>query len=184
MQKKRRLEAQGFSVTIEEAKPTDNPLLTIGDQVFRQRHKGQRLPAFALRDVTGQWVRSQDLVGKRVHLNFWSTTCAPCMQEFTDLNALQQKYQTQGWVFLAFAPEQEKLVKRVLAQHPLGYTVMAGAKDYYQQLGIDGYPKNFFVDWDGTIVEVTDGTVSIRDATGKLTPDNVRFYDRIMAAMQ
>nr|WP_246455759.1 TlpA disulfide reductase family protein [Hymenobacter citatus] len=142
------------------------------------------MPAFALRDVTGQWVRSQDLVGKRVHLNFWSTTCAPCMQEFTDLNALQQKYQTQGWVFLAFAPEQEKLVKRVLAQHPLGYTVMAGAKDYYQQLGIDGYPKNFFVDWDGTIVEVTDGTVSIRDATGKLTPDNVRFYDRIMAAMQ
>lgn len=182
---KLRLEAKGFQVDVKRKESNENPLLTMGDQAFRQRHKGQPLPPFTLRDVNGKRISSESLKGKRVHINFWSTTCAPCIQEFPELNELKRKYTDNGWIFLAFAPEESKKVKSVIAKNSLNYTVIPDAKVYYELLGIGGYPKNFFIGSTGAIVEVTDGTKFIQDPkTGGMKPDNFRFYDQIMSTIK
>lgn len=184
IKKKQRLEAKGFTVVIQQAEDK-NPLLTMGDQAFRKKHIGTILPAFKLKDINGNTVSSEDLKGKFVHINFWSTTCVPCIKEFPELVKLKQKYEEKDWAFIALAPESEKLVNSVLAKHPLDYIIIPEAKAYYELLDIGGYPKNFFIDKSGKIIEVTDGTKFVQNpVTKELVPDNFRFYDMIMAEIK
>ena len=185
IRRKQRLEAKGFEVIIQPHVSEENPLLTKGDQAFRQQYIGKPLPAFTLEDLDGHLIDSQELKGKYVHINFWSTTCVPCIQEFPELNALKKKYGDGQWVFLALAPESAEKVKSVVRRRPLNYRVIPNAQAYYDQLGIGGYPKNFFVDKTGIIIQVTDGSNMIQDPqTKEVRPDNYRYYDQIISRMR
>ncbi|MEO1652779.1 MAG: TlpA disulfide reductase family protein, partial [Bacteroidota bacterium] len=158
----------------------------VGNEAFIKRHTNQTLPDFELVDMEGNKISSEDLKGKRVHINFWSTTCKPCIQEFPELNQLKEKYEKEGFVFLAFAPEPKTKVSKVLSRFPLDYQVIPEAKAYYEQLGIDGYPKNFFIDKAGKIIKVTDGTHfkgEMKDGQLIMIPDNFKIYDKIVQEM-
>jgi peroxiredoxin len=48
----------------------------------------RKMPAFALKDMTGQEVTSASLAGKVVVLNFWTKTCGPCLQEMPEIAEL------------------------------------------------------------------------------------------------
>jgi peroxiredoxin len=48
----------------------------------------------------GSKVSSADYTGKVVVLNFWYASCPPCRLEAKDLEKLNQKYSTEGVVFL------------------------------------------------------------------------------------
>ena len=180
IKRKQKLEAKGFLVKIKPKSGQKNSLVAMVDPVFLKRHRGKQLPDFQLTDINGNTVSSKNLLGKYVHINFWSVTCAPCIAEFPELNELKEKFQDKDWVFLAFAPEDQQKVQTILSKHPLNYTVIPGAKQYYDLLGIDGYPKNFFVDKTGTITQITNGTIFKKTLTGKMVPDNYRFYKQIM----
>ena len=184
IKKKQSLESKGFDVVISD-NSDENPLVTNGDQEFRKRHLDKLLPTFKLKDIKGQVIDSEQLKGKFVHINFWSVTCKPCIEEFPELDKLKEKYQSKDFIFISFAPESIDKVQNILAKHPLTYVVIPNAKQYYDELGIDGYPKNFFIDKQGIIREVTDGTIYLKDRnTGKQGPDNYRFYDQIMGKMK
>src|SRR4051812_23139237 len=60
----------------------------------------ERLPDFDLVSIDGTEVRSQDLQGKIVLLNFWSSTCGPCIREFPALEAMHRSYQGRGLVVI------------------------------------------------------------------------------------
>jgi peroxiredoxin len=56
---------------------------------------------FVLLDGTN--LRTADLRGKVVLVNFWATSCTTCVAEMPDLVATHQKYQAQGFETLAVA---------------------------------------------------------------------------------
>src|SRR5262249_30739919 len=58
---------------------------------------GLRVENFALYDLRlARWELKREANGKLVLLDFWKTTCAPCLQEITTLNVLTSKYRAQG----------------------------------------------------------------------------------------
>ncbi len=59
-----------------------------------ERRGGKRpgFPAFDLIDIDGRPVRSADLAGKIIVVNFWATWCGPCEQEFPALVELQTRH--------------------------------------------------------------------------------------------
>ncbi len=51
---------------------------------------GQAIPSVEFKIIDGQRIHSADLQGKPVLINFWSTSCTPCIKEMPALEALHQ----------------------------------------------------------------------------------------------
>ena len=130
-------------------------------------YKGRPLPELKLTLMTGEEVNTSDLKGKVVMINFWSTTCKPCIAEMPQLNQLQADYKDKV-VFLAPLPENLATTKRLLAKHPFTFAIAPNAQATFDQLGIEGYPTNFFVNREGIIEKVAEGTPYQKDPEGNI----------------
>ena len=53
---------------------------------------GKPAPDFTLKDINGETVSLVDFRGKVVLLDFWATTCGPCIAELPNLRALYKKH--------------------------------------------------------------------------------------------
>lgn len=62
---------------------------------------GPSAPDFSLPTLDGKKVRLSDYKGKVVLIDFWSTTCDPCMVEMPHLVELYKKNKDKGLVVLA-----------------------------------------------------------------------------------
>ena len=51
---------------------------------------GQAIPLVEFKIIDGQRIHAADLRGKPVLINFWSTSCTPCIEEMPALEALHQ----------------------------------------------------------------------------------------------
>lgn len=82
---------------------------------------GAPLAAFDLKTLDGQTLRSKDLEGKVVLLNFWATWCGPCKEEMPSLARLQTQ----------FDPIQVRVVTVTADMYP------QGIKQFLDHLGIN-----------------------------------------------
>jgi thiol-disulfide isomerase/thioredoxin len=68
---------------------------------------GNQLINFALRDLNGDpWEWKRNRRGKLVLIDFWSTTCVPCIHTVPHLRILQEKYGWAGLEVVAIANEK------------------------------------------------------------------------------
>ena len=84
---------------------------------FTEKYQGQSLPNLKFELMDGEVIQTDELKDKIVMINFWSTTCVPCIKEIPGLNKLQEKYKDQV-VFLAPLPENKTDATKLLAKHP------------------------------------------------------------------
>ena len=118
-------------------------------------------PDFTLNDLHGNKVTLSSYRGKVVILNFWSTTCGPCVAEIPSLVALQREFKGQGLVVLGIALDPDKKeVQESVAKLGIEYTnLMDSNKDvYFDSYGLFGQPNSIIVDRSGmTRVKVIGG---------------------------
>ncbi|QIP13851.1 TlpA family protein disulfide reductase [Spirosoma aureum] len=74
-------------------------------------------PDFRLTDLHGNRLSLRALRGKLVVLNFWFTSCAPCIQEKPELNKLKRAYHPNDVVFLALTFNNGDQVRTFLKTH-------------------------------------------------------------------
>ena len=83
---------------------------------------------FALQSTEGKTVHLSDYLGKDVVLiDFWSTTCAPCMVEMPHLVDLYKQHKDKGFVVLAISldgPESLADVNRVVHDKEMIFPVL------------------------------------------------------------
>lgn len=89
---------------------------------------GVAAPDFTLKSVDGQTVHLSDYLGKQVVLiDFWSTTCDPCMAEMPHLVELYKKNKDKGFVVLAVSldgPESLAQVSSVVHDKGMVFPVL------------------------------------------------------------
>jgi peroxiredoxin len=123
----------------------------------------QTAPDFRLTDSTGKQWHLYELRGKIVVLNFWFTSCAPCIQEMPELNKLVEDFKNQKVVFLGLSFNSQTLVDKFLKNRKFEYTILANSKDVDNQYKVNSWPTSMVIDKNGTIKFVTNSSPKIRE---------------------
>lgn len=106
--------------------------------------------------VDGRKVSLAELKGKVVLIDFWSTTCAPCVRMLPDLKELYAKHKAEGFEVIGISLDSDKdVLTRFIEKHKIpwpDYFDAAGsdsplAKTY----GITGIPVLWLVDRNGLL---------------------------------
>ena len=155
--------------------PADSPT-TPGDS-----DKTQKFPAFEGKDLNGNTVKSDDLFSKNAVtvVNFWFTTCNPCVEELADLEALNKQLAKKGGAVVginSFTLDGDKTAisdaKNILAKKGVTYkNIWFDSKSKAGEFtsGLYSYPTTYVVDKNGNIVgEPIVGAITSEKQSEKL----------------
>jgi peroxiredoxin len=112
---------------------------------------GNKFPNLKLELLNGNTISTKDLLGKTVVINWWSTTCSPCIAEIPGLNTLVDTYKNNpNIVFLAIAHSTKDRVERFLNKYEFNYQQALFSKEAIT-LFEARYPRHLIVDSLGII---------------------------------
>ncbi len=128
------------------------------EQVSNSERIGEKAPEFSLIDMNGNVISSESTRGKIVVLNFWFTTCKPCIEELPQLNNIYDKYKdNKDIIFASITFNEKPTVKKFLRKHPIKYPVVTDERTTISTFNISGYPTNLLIGKDGKIADYLMG---------------------------
>lgn len=126
-------------------------------------------PDFEIPDINGGKLRLSDYRGKTVILNFWTKSCAPCLDEMPDLSKLASMITEEGHddiVFLTVSQDEsaediQNTLQAVLGQMPnFPVGVDPEGAVIADRFGTKLFPETWFIDPEGVIRARIDGARS------------------------
>ena len=131
---------------------------------------GKSAPAFALTGVDGEPVTLDDLRGRPVVINFWSTWCIPCKQEHPVLLDGAKLYPEVTFLGVVYQDEKAP-IQRYLKRYGQGYDhLMDPGSRVAMAYGVGGVPETFFIDAQGVVTYKTAGVVTENTLAEQLEP--------------
>lgn len=149
----------GMSMPADSSDSSDNSTETSSDD-----SNAQKFPDFEGKDLDGNEVKSSELfAGNAVTVvNFWFTTCGPCVGELSELDALNKELEGKGGALIGVnsftldGNENEITeAKDVLAKNGAAYQNVYFASDSEAgkfTMNIYAYPTTYVVDRNGNLV--------------------------------
>ena len=117
---------------------------------------GKEAPHFELTTLAGEQVTPGDYKGKVLLLDFWATSCPPCIAELPNLKALYEKHKDEGFEILGLSADEDedKLAAFVAAEGMSWKQVYLGERlrefaSLYKFHGM--VPSMFLVDRQGVL---------------------------------
>ncbi len=96
------------------------------------------------------------LEGNVVVLEFWATSCGPCVRAFPHINALVERFKDRPVQFISITRDQEPIVADFLKRYLLrGWIALDKDKAMFESYQVGGIPHTVVVDRSGTVVQVT-----------------------------
>lgn len=140
-----------MSVPAENGRPIEKSDLT-------------KFPAFDGKDLAGNEVKSSTLFGENTVtvVNFWFTTCSPCVGELAELEALNKQLAEKGGAVVginsftldgdktAIAEAKDILAKKGVSYKNIWFDSKSEAGEFTS--GLYSYPTTYVVDKNGNIV--------------------------------
>lgn len=113
---------------------------------------GKKAPDFKLPDIEENEVTLSQFAGKVVVLNFWQTTCLPCIEEMPDLVAIYDEYQAKGLVVIGLAVKDNPAeVQNKAEVMRVRYPVLMDNMAVRMLYGIESVPHTFVIDKKGIV---------------------------------
>ncbi len=129
--------------------PLDNPL-----------QKGKKFPDLTVEQLNGEKLSFSDLAGKIVVINWWATTCGPCIAEMPGFNKLVEQYkENPNVVFIAIAQDKKERVTGFLEKNKFNYIQTLANNDAIKLFGT-AMPVNVVINSAGRICHHSRGGYS------------------------
>ncbi len=116
--------------------------------------EGRPAPMFTMDDLGGNRFELSALAGKKVVLNFWSTWCLPCRQEYPLLQTAAPAWPDVQFLGVIYQDTPDKIRGHLdRSPIPATYPNLIDLKGHVAlDYGVAGVPETFFIDERGQIV--------------------------------
>ena len=124
-------------------------------------------PEFTLNDMNGLPVALSDYRGKILFLNFWQTTCPPCVEELPDYMAfIEDQPEDVTWLTVNVEEEAQTIREFFAANDFLGIPVVLDPDSTARYAyGVFAFPVSFVIDGEGLVRYVKIGQMSYDEMT-------------------
>ena len=109
---------------------------------------GNIFPSIEVPTKNGNWTNAG--LNKIIVINWWATSCLPCIEEIPGLNELVKKYENDNIEFIAIVWDKENH-SEFIKKHNFIFKQCFGDKNTTELLG-ETFPRNLIIDNKGTIV--------------------------------
>ena len=130
------------------------------------------LPAITLIDIKGNKIALQNLRGKVLVVNFWSTSCAPCLKEMPLWAQTRQEFGPRGLEVIAVAMQMDapnyviEFAQSRQLPFPVALDITGEASRAFG--GVQAIPTSFLISRDGHIARKFIGMPSRADLQSAL----------------
>jgi peroxiredoxin len=128
---------------------------------------GSQAPAFELplADGSGETLSLADLEGRVVVLDFWSTTCPPCLREMEDLKVLWRRLKPRGVtvVGLSTGGETPAQIARFGKDRSVDYPLVVDRGAVAAAYQVSSLPTLYVLDRDGRVAATHSGYWPLED---------------------
>lgn len=91
-------------------------------KIDRFIQENKQMPYFNVKALDGTALSLDDFKGKHLVINWWATTCGPCITEMPGLNKLVEKYESRTDVkFMAIAWDDKEKLENFLSKRDFKY---------------------------------------------------------------
>ncbi|MCD4695821.1 MAG: TlpA family protein disulfide reductase [Bacteroidales bacterium] len=121
-----------------------------------QLPENTKAPEFYLQDIDGNFKTLKDFQGKVILLDFWSTSCLPCLKEFPYEDTLAKEFANSDFQLINICLSSNVDIWETKIEGHYKSIVQLFAKDRWNDLLKDnykiyGYPKFVLIDKNGNV---------------------------------
>ena len=123
-------------------------------------------PEFTLPDLDGKTHTLSEYQGKWVVINFWATTCPPCVMEMPELSDFHDRHKDRDAVVLGmnFEDIKQSWMRRFLDSVHVTYPILPWGTSPATPFGlVVALPTTFIIDPDGRQVAQQVGPMTAAD---------------------
>jgi thiol-disulfide isomerase/thioredoxin len=158
----------------------DDARRAFDDKILRPRALAPELSTTAW---LGHAYTLSGLRGKAVLLDFWWTSCAPCIRGMPKLRSLQEEFGSRGLVILTIHGAQDpQSVDRFLQTNPIGLPVAMDDGQTFKRYGVHVFPTKALINRQGRVVWSPDGLDPSRNAMTEVE-ETAELRDEIAKAL-
>lgn len=112
------------------------------------------IPDFQFVTLDGEYLTSDDLLGKVVLIDFWGTWCAPCVAAIPSLRRLSRKANKYPFVLLSISHQDEETeLEQFIAEHEMTWPQTRDEdRELVRAFDVQSFPTYILVDPTGKIV--------------------------------
>lgn len=109
---------------------------------------GRKFPQIEVETAKGTWTNKEK--NKIIVINWWATSCLPCIEEMPGLNKLVEKYPKDKVEFIAVVGDKANHAK-FISTHKFSYLQGFGNKKLTKLFG-EAFPRNIILNKEGVIL--------------------------------
>lgn len=145
--------------------PNGDSLKASRKDLYRKVKTGDSMALFSGVNMSGQSVQVSGATDSVLILDFFYTTCAPCIAAIPELNKVSEQFKGKGVSVIGVNPFNTDWdhLPNFISDHSLNYQVLKTEKQVVYNYGVTGYPRLFVIK-NGIIVKIYYGFAKGMDA--------------------
>jgi cytochrome oxidase Cu insertion factor (SCO1/SenC/PrrC family) len=137
------------------------------------------LPPFDLADLAGRRVTSASLKGKPTLINFFFSTCVPCILEVKPLNEFAAARPHMN--FLAVTFDEPQVARAFARRFDFRWRIVPDARDFIDRVRVKNYPMMALFDANGRLLGTRKGGARDELEAANVNPQLKRWMDGLLA---
>lgn len=136
------------------------------------------LPPFDLKDLAGKRVTSASLRGKPTLINFFFSTCVPCILEVQPINQFAAEHPKMN--FLAVTFDDAATAQAFVNRFDFRWRIAPDARDFIDRVRVKNFPMMALFDARGRLLGTRKGGVRDETEAANVKPAITQWVDGLL----